>query len=115
MGKEKSIEDIVKEVYEEFPQRVRDKCDGLLEIVVKKEDDDTVQKALYYQVHSGTIFGRFEGIPNEPSNIYLFEKPLRTIRKNIKQSVRNILRHEIYHFFGMTEEEIIKYSGMYDK
>lgn len=119
MSKEE-FEKIVSQALEVFPEYFKQKMKNVAIIVQDKPDEFQKQQLGYSS--GNCILGLYEGVPQiqryhynkvAPDKITFFQNNIERIANhdllNIKQSIKEILWHEIGHHFGMTEEEIQKY------
>ena len=117
MTREK-FEDIADKVYESLPQLFGDKIDNVHISVEDYPSEEMVQST-----HSGkgSLLGLYQGIPlkhrgtwygsspTTPDKIYLFQSNIEAVCQNddeISDRIREVLLHEIGHYFGMSESEI---------
>jgi predicted Zn-dependent protease with MMP-like domain len=117
MTREK-FEDIADKVYESLPKLFGDKIDN-----VHISVEDYPSEEMMQSTHSGktSLLGLYQGIPlkhrgtwygsspTTPDKIYLFQSNIEAVSKNdeeISDRIREVLLHEIGHYFGMSESEI---------
>lgn len=113
------FEKIVGECLESLPEFFKQNIDNVQFVVEDYPNEEQLNKV---HVHSKyNLLGLYEGIPLKyrgtsygmhpvlPDKITLFQKNIEATSKNIdviKYKVREVLMHEIGHYFGMTEDEI---------
>ncbi len=107
------FEAIVKESLQRLPKILREKIKNV-EIVI--EDEPIPQRSL---------LGLYQGVPLRrrgfwygnvlPDKITLFKANIERISQNkeeIKRNISDVLLHEIAHYFGFDEEEILKMTSL---
>jgi len=110
------FEKLVEKAWKSIPKKFREKVDNLL-ILVKEEPDETALKLL--KKRGGMILGYYKGVPFNrrgvhyslvpPDTVVIFKNPLERIsptREELEAKVREVLLHEIGHYFGFGEEEL---------
>ena len=117
MTREK-FEDIADKVYDSLPKLFGDKIDN-----VHISVEDYPSEEMMQATHSGrtSLLGLYQGIPlnhrgtwygtspTTPDKIYLFQSNIEAVCKNdeeISHRIKEVLLHEIGHYFGMSESEI---------
>ena len=117
MTREK-FENVAEEVFENLPRLFGDKIDNV-QITV----EDYPSEAVMHQVHSSktTLLGLYQGIPlthrgtwygtspTTPDKISLYQANIEANCKNddeIAERIKEVLLHELGHYFGMSELEI---------
>jgi predicted Zn-dependent protease with MMP-like domain len=106
---EKHVEDSLKQVPEKFRE--------LLENITIEVEPE---KLSYSKDHQLTL-GTYKGIPLPrrgpayqgvlPDKIIIYKKAFdRFPEKELPELIKNVLMHEIGHYFGMSEEELEKYK-----
>lgn len=109
----------VVDAIDELPQKLKDRLSNVSIVVEDKPDRYILEKL---RLMSNTILlGLFQGIPlskksvwqsgTMPERITLFQKNIEKICRSdeeIKQRIKEVLRHEVAHFVGFTEEEVRK-------
>lgn len=116
MEKER-FEKLVEKALAEIPRKFRKLIDNLA-IIVEEKPERTVFK------YSGTsplarILGTYHGIPykhrglfygNQPPDmIVIYQKSIEDIcssEEEIEKKIREVVFHEVGHYFGMTEQEL---------
>jgi len=113
-----SFEKLVEEAVSELPRQFQEKMENV-EIVI--EDWPTpAQLASVGLPPNSLLFGLYHGVPKTkrgsyysalPDKISLFAGPILALNKTpeaVKNRVKQVVRHEIGHHFGMSEKEIRK-------
>ena len=106
---------LVVKAWEDLPQRFRDRLENV-EIVVEEEIPGWVRNRFK---QSRSILGLYQGVPLRKRGVrYANVLPDKiTIYKNVIESycnsdqevekrIREVLFHEIGHYFGLSEEEL---------
>lgn len=118
----KRFENYVNRAFEELPDEFREKMDNIAISVMDYPTREQLQSvglkegSLLLGLFSGTPFGAvpsFYSGPVMPSEIFLFKKNIEAITSSELQvidQIRLTLLHEIGHYFGMTEEELRRYT-----
>jgi predicted Zn-dependent protease with MMP-like domain len=103
---------LVENALERLPRRFRQKLDNVVVLV-----EDYPERELQRQ-HRGLLLGLFHGVPKThesvfaismPSRIVLYQKNIEAVCRNeseISLQIETTLKHEIGHFFGMTEKDL---------
>ena len=113
------FERILLGAYKSLPEVFRAKIENVALVV---EDWPRPQEKKAVGVREGsTLLGLYQGIPQKhrdtgyanvlPDKITIFKGPLLTIAKSkgeLKALVREVLFHEVGHYFGLSEEELRK-------
>jgi predicted Zn-dependent protease with MMP-like domain len=113
------FEQLAQEVFDSLPQNFTRRIENV-QIVV--EDVPGERTLLKTRTPSRTsLLGLYEGVPLTrrgahygvypvvPDKITLFRKNIESVASSdaaIREKVREVMIHEIAHYFGMTEEEI---------
>jgi predicted Zn-dependent protease with MMP-like domain len=117
MTREK-FENIAEEVYQSLPALFSEKIDNVQIIVEDYPSDEII-----HQMHSSktTLLGLYQGIPlthrgtwygtspTTPDKITLFKANIEAVCQNdneVSDSIKEVLLHELGHYFGMSELEI---------
>jgi len=112
---EKLVVDALNDLPEEFQHKLEN-----IEIVI--EDEPSIGTLREMKIRSSNILlGLYHGIPLNkrgrsyasvlPDKISLYQKPLESVcrdEKELKQRVREVVMHEIGHYFGLSEKELRK-------
>jgi predicted Zn-dependent protease with MMP-like domain len=117
MTREK-FEDIADKVYESLPKLFGDRIDN-----VHISVEDYPSEEIMRLTHSGktSLLGLYQGIPlnhrgtwygaspTTPDKIYLFQSNIEAVCQDdeeISERIKEVLLHELGHYFGMSESEI---------
>lgn len=116
MTKEK-FEKLVEESLREVPQKLKKYIKNLAVII-----EDAPSKEVYDRLgtpRSHSILGVYHGVPLKdrgpyygnipPDVITIYQKPIILLcrtEEEIKQKVREVVLHEIGHFFGLSERKL---------
>jgi predicted Zn-dependent protease with MMP-like domain len=115
------FEQVVSGMFEQLPAMFRQNIDNVQFLVEDYPTREQIEKLKLLSKQS--LLGLYEGIPLNkrgtwygssatlPDRITLFQKNIEAIAdgvEDIKSKIREVLIHEIGHYFGMTEEEIRK-------
>ena len=112
------FEKIAEEVFDSLPDIFGKKIDNV-HIVVEDYPDEEDTK----QTHSSrtTLLGLYQGVPlthrgtwygvspTTPDKISLYKNNIESICRNdeeVSERIREVLLHEIGHYFGMNEQQI---------
>jgi predicted Zn-dependent protease with MMP-like domain len=113
------FEHIVQEAFDSLPERFRASVENVRVIVEDKESPRTRERV---GGRSGSmLLGLYEGIPLTrrgshygmapaiPDTITLYQRNIEAVvrtRHEVSGVIRDVLIHELGHYFGMNEEEI---------
>ncbi len=103
---EEEFEKLVAEALDELPESIQKKMDNV-EVTIERGSTRGPYLGLYQGVPK-TAYGRGFGMVL-PDKITIFQLPLeRTARsrQELKESVKNVVWHEIAHHFGFGEKEV---------
>lgn len=105
-----------------LPEEFKDRLVGV-EIVVEDFPDEETLKSMGIE-SPWNLLGLYSGIPLDkqsvffqspfPGRIYLYEKPIMLVskaNKNLYDTIRNVLLHEIGHHFGFDDESLEDMEG----
>ena len=105
---EENFEKLVAEALDDLPENIRKKMDNV-EIVVEQGSPHGPFLGLYQGVPK-TAWGR--GFGNIlPDKITIFQAPLESAARSpqeLKEIIKNVVRHEIAHHFGFSEKQVRK-------
>ncbi|MCD6218908.1 metallopeptidase family protein [Candidatus Calescamantes bacterium] len=117
MEKEK-FEKLVKEAWNSLPSLFRKNVENL--VILVEEDYDEEARELKKK-KGGEILGYYRGVPLKhrghyyggvcPDTVVIFKRPIESIARSeeeIKKKIREVLFHEIGHYFGFKEEDLRK-------
>ncbi|MFW6140588.1 MAG: metallopeptidase family protein [Acidobacteriota bacterium] len=110
---EKLVEEALSEIHREFKKYLKN-----ITVIV---EDDPPQEA-YNRLginRRGLLLGLYHGVPLKhrgpyygnipPDVISIYQKPIEkicTTEEEIKRKVREVVRHEIGHYFGKSDKEL---------
>lgn len=118
----KKFEELVDKAYQRIPEEFRLKIDNVVitvEDYPKREDLDKLK------IRGGSLLlGLYRGTPLHlrsvwqgvrlPDEIVLFQKDIEKVCRNdreIEDKVNEVLKHEIAHYFGLSDDEIYELMG----
>ncbi len=115
---------LVTEAMASLPQRVRD---AMVNMAIVVEDEPTLDQLREVEVEPpDTIYGIYEGIPLPerqwahgnvlPDKITIFRVPIledSLDEDDIVVGIGETLIHEVGHYFGLSEEEIMEIEEKY--
>ncbi len=92
-----------------------------LEVVVEEEPSPELLSKMKIKP-SNTLFGIYQGVPRNkrginyanvlPDKITLFKKPIENLCQNriqLIERIKEVVLHEIGHYFGFSEQELQEY------
>lgn len=113
------FDQLVVDAINEMPQRLRDRLSNVSIVVEDKPNSHILEKLRL--MSNTTLLGLFQGVPlnkksvwqsvTMPERITLFQKNIEKVCRSdeeIKQKIKEVIRHEVAHFVGFTEEEVKK-------
>lgn len=118
------FEEIVKETIENLPDLIKSKLDNVAFIVQDYPDEEELRKS---RANRYELLGLYIGVPLSkrgisygmypvtPDRIYIFKANIERICKSeseVRKKIKEVVLHEIAHYFGMSEEEIRKKYGL---
>jgi predicted Zn-dependent protease with MMP-like domain len=116
---EKLVFDAADEVLEQLPPHLRRDAEQVILEIEQWPTDEQMQPI--DGLPGGTLLGLYQGIPLVqrhantillvPDRITLFQGPLQAGARTESELKRQVLRtliHELAHFFGRTDEELIE-------
>jgi len=117
----KEFEDLVQEAFDGLPEHFRQQIENVRIIV---DDVETPQTRRNVGIRAGSmLLGLYEGVPLNrrgegygmypvvPDTITLFQRNIEYVARgeaDLRRRVKEVLIHELAHYFGMDEEEIRK-------
>jgi predicted Zn-dependent protease with MMP-like domain len=118
----KKFEELVEKAYDRIPQEYRDKIDN---VVITVEDYPTRDDLGKLEIRGkGLLLGLYRGTPlpqrsiwqgaRIPDEIVLFQKDIEKVCRNekeIEDRVDEVLKHEIAHYFGLSDDQIYELMG----
>jgi len=115
--KKEEFEKIVEESLSKIPKKFKKLLENIAIVVEEKPEQDVYKSTaspfftkilgLYHGVplpHRGPFYGN---IP--PDMIFIYQKPIESIcstEEEIKRKVREVVFHEIGHYFGLSEKDL---------
>ncbi|MFH1235746.1 MAG: metallopeptidase family protein [Parcubacteria group bacterium] len=114
------FEQYITEAINEVPERLREKITNVAFVI---EDDVRAARTTEYEVKTrGTLLGLYQGIPLSrrgvnygsvlPDKITLFKNAIERVagadEQRIRKLVRDVVHHEIGHYFGIDEHGVRK-------
>ena len=112
----KEFEKLVSEALDELPKIFQEKLEN---VAMTVDDWPTAEQLSSLGIRPpGTLFGLYHGVPKNkrgsyysslPDKITIFAGPIlssSTTPESIKERVKQVVRHEIAHHFGFSEEMI---------
>lgn len=116
------FEKLVEEGLLEIPEALRDRFENI-EVVIEYEPSPAILRRMGVTRH-GTLLGLYQGVPVTsrgfyygnvlPDRIVLYMGPiLRQARtdEEIPHLVREVVVHEVGHYFGLSDEELRALEG----
>jgi predicted Zn-dependent protease with MMP-like domain len=116
---------LVAEALDELPRGFRRRLHNIA-VVVEREPSQVLLEELGLWPHH-TLLGLYQGVPLPrrgssygnvlPDRITIFQKPIEATcrtRDDIKQAVKDTVKHEIGHYFGLDDarlEELMEESS----
>lgn len=113
------FERIAEEVYDMLPEGFKARIENLRIVVEDLPGNEQLRKVGATSPYS--LLGLYQGIPLNyrntgygtypivPDTITLFKRNIESVvrqESEVREKIREVLIHEIAHYFGMTEEEI---------
>jgi predicted Zn-dependent protease with MMP-like domain len=110
---------VTQEAYDSLPERFRSTIDNV-HIVIEDQPDEEMRRAAKTP-RKGLLLGLYQGVPRNkrgtaygaypvvPDKITLYKKNIEAVADSngaVRSTIRDVLIHEIGHYFGMTEEDI---------
>lgn len=109
---------LVEESLRNIPQRFK-RLLANIAVVVEPEPSPEVYRKLRTSTGDGLILGLYHGVPfphrgpyygnTPPDVISIYQKSIEAIcrsEEEIKDKVRDVVIHEIGHYFGLSDEEM---------
>ncbi len=108
-------------IYNALPDTFKGKIENLRIVVEDLPDDELIEKANVSSRYD--LLGLYQGVPLNyrntgygtypiiPDTITLFKRNIESVAGKgpaLREKIREVLIHEIAHYFGMTEDEIRK-------
>ena len=115
--KKEEFEKLVEEALSGIPGKFRKYLDNLAVIVESQPSREIYERTASPPLSS--ILGHYHGVPFKhrgpyygnipPDVIVIYQNPIETIcstEEEIKKKVREVVYHEIGHYFGLSEKEL---------
>lgn len=114
----KEFENCINEAISEIPKHLREKIENLAFVVEDEFRPSSVnEKSIKFR---GTTLGLYQGVPLPgrgprygsvlPDKITIFKNSIEELaglnEKNIRGLIREVVHHEIGHYFGMNEPQV---------
>ena len=122
MEREK-FEKLAEEALAQIPKKFKKLISNLAVIVEEKASREIFEKTGSTPLSS--ILGHYHGVPFKhrgpfygnipPDVIVIYQKPIESIcstEEEIKKKVREVVFHEIGHYFGLSEKELREIEGI---
>ena len=116
MDKEK-FESLVEKALDQIPDKFKKYLDNIAVIVEEKPSREFYNRKGTTPL--STVLGLYHGVPfphrgpyygnTAPDVIVIFQKAIESIcatEKQIERKIRDVILHEIGHYFGMSEKEL---------
>ncbi len=113
----KEFENLVLKALEELPLNFRKKLENIGIVIEEKLQTATLRACSISP--STTLLGLYQGVPLKkrgpwygnilPDKITIYQKNIESFchsQEEIEERVREVIRHEIGHYFGLKEEEL---------
>jgi predicted Zn-dependent protease with MMP-like domain len=113
------FEEIAQEAFESLPRRLQEKVENVHIVIDDEPTEETLRKSgirpgslllgLYQGVplnRRGEDYGRYPVIPD---TITLYRNAILSVARSesaVREKIREVLIHEIAHYFGMTERQV---------
>ena len=117
-----AFEKVITETINTLPEEFRSK---LINVDITVEDEPTVEQKITLQLDPlASLFGLFEGVPQNvpgedrayvPDKITIFRNPILRhfyTDEERKEQIKSTVLHEIGHYFGMSEEQLQKFTKL---
>jgi predicted Zn-dependent protease with MMP-like domain len=114
---EKEFEELVKEAVASLPEWFAERLENV-QVIIEDEPSGSLLKKMRVG-HGSTLLGLYEGVPLPgrgfyygnvlPDRILIFKGPILRMggsRDEIRARVRDVVIHEIGHYFGLSDEEM---------
>jgi predicted Zn-dependent protease with MMP-like domain len=113
------FERIAEEEYDGLPEGFKSRIHNVRVVVEELPREDQLRRVSAASPYS--LLGLYEGVPLYhrntgygtypivPDTITLFQRNIESVARgdvSVREKIREVLIHEIGHYFGMTEEEI---------
>ncbi|MEW5717502.1 MAG: metallopeptidase family protein [Chloroflexota bacterium] len=115
--KQVDLNDVIVQVIEELPTRIRQQIANVAIVVEELADEETLALAEVDDPYD--LFGFYEGVPLTertstyglvpPDKISIYRRPILAACRNaeeIRALVARTVRHEIAHYFGIDDDRL---------
>ena len=115
----KEFEQIAQEAFESLPRGLQEKIENVHIVVEDEPTEETLRRS---HIRRGSLLlGLYEGIPLNrrgddygrypvvPDKITLYRSAILSVAQSesaVWETIRDVLIHEIAHYFGMTERQV---------
>jgi len=111
-----NFEKIVKEGISSIPDKFLKMLSNVEIVIEKNPNQEQLEKLKLRKGYK--LFGLYEGVPKTkrwsygqvlPDKITIFQEPIEKVsnsEKEIKETVKNVVWHEIAHHFGIDEKKV---------
>jgi len=110
------FESLVAEAVASLPKKFRERIENLAVLVAERPPSRRSSRA-----PAGMLLGLYHGVPLKdrgsyygnlpPDVIVIYQEPIERLsasEEEIKERVREVVFHEVGHYFGLSEEELRK-------
>lgn len=114
-----SFEQLVLAVLDELPSKLWHKIENIAVTVEEEPSAEILRKQGVKP--PGTLLGLYQGVPRNkrgisytnilPDKITIFKKPVESLCHNeleLKNRIKEVVVHEIGHYFGLSEQELLE-------
>lgn len=115
------FERLAQEAFDALPPPFQEKIENVRVVIEDRPSSETLGKSRV--AADALLLGLYEGIPLDkrghqygvypvvPDTITLYQRNIELVARSeqeIREKIREVLIHEVAHYFGMTEQEIRK-------
>jgi predicted Zn-dependent protease with MMP-like domain len=110
------FEQLVAEALATLPPELLEKVENVQIVVEARPTAHQLRKA---GIRRGTLLGLYEGVPRTarttnyslvpPDKITIFQEPIEALcrtRAEVRERVARVVRHELAHHFGLSDERL---------
>ena len=118
----KEFEEAVVAVLKRLPKFIKEKMENV-DVVVENRASQYLLEEMGLHSPSG-LLGLYQGVPLDrrgfyygnvlPDKITLFQVPIESIcktKEEVKEKVREVVIHEVGHYFGLDDERLRELEG----
>ena len=111
------FEKLVEKAISDLPVKFKKRMENVAVVVEDEPSSEILQKMGLNSKH--TLLGLYQGVPLSkrdsnycnvlPDKITIFKKPIEALNQNnalIKERIKEVVMHEIGHYFGMNEADL---------